>query len=72
MYHGQSQMVKAATPLHKAMEYETPPEEMPPTKVAPSTPESLIYDGYLKLCKHFSTCSQIVLRFIGNLPSIKH
>lgn len=23
MSHGQSQMVKAATPLHKAMEYET-------------------------------------------------
>lgn len=25
MSHGQSQMVKAATPLHKAMEYETAP-----------------------------------------------
>ncbi|KEH24941.1 hypothetical protein MTR_6g009455 [Medicago truncatula] len=37
-------MVKAATPLSKAMEYETTPAEMPPVKVAPSTPEPLIYD----------------------------
>jgi len=34
-----TQMVKAATPLSKAMEYETTPAEMPPVKVAPSTPE---------------------------------
>lgn len=43
-----TQMVKAATPLSKAMEYETTPAEMPPVTVAPSTPETLFYDGYLR------------------------
>ncbi|KAJ1377102.1 hypothetical protein SESBI_49250 [Sesbania bispinosa] len=37
--HGQSQMLKAAMPLHKAMEYETAPAEMPPVRAAPSTPK---------------------------------
>jgi hypothetical protein len=31
-------MVKAATPLHKAMEYETNTAEMPLFTAAPSTP----------------------------------
>jgi hypothetical protein len=41
-------MVKAATPLHKAMEYETTTAEMPLFTVAPSTPKTFIYDGYLR------------------------
>ncbi|WJX57124.1 phospholipase D [Trifolium repens] len=48
MSHGQSQMVKAATPLHKAMEYETTTAEMPLFTAAPSTPKTFIYDGYLR------------------------
>jgi hypothetical protein len=41
MSHGQSQIVKAVTPLHKAMEYETTTAEMPLFTAAPSTPKHL-------------------------------
>lgn len=64
-----TQMVNAATPLSKAMEYETIPAEMP---VAPSTPETLIYDGYLRNIQTlFSLLPIKYQRFIGNLPSIQ-
>jgi len=36
--HGQSQMINAATPLHKPMKYEIALAEMTPMKMVPSTP----------------------------------
>jgi len=44
MSHGQSQMVKAGTPLHKAMKYETTSMEIPPVTAVPSTPDAFVYD----------------------------
>ncbi|TKY50335.1 hypothetical protein E2542_SST27795 [Spatholobus suberectus] len=44
--HGQSQKVKAATPLHKAMEYETTQGEMPPVRRRQRR-RALIYDSQM-------------------------
>jgi len=58
MSHGQSQMVKAATPLHKAIKYETTPMEMPPVTMVTSTPDAFVYDDYMRIMQTRNTCVQ--------------
>jgi len=51
-------MVKAATPLHKAMKYETTQVEMPPVMVVSSTPDAFVYDDYMRIMQTRNTCVQ--------------
>jgi hypothetical protein len=55
--HGQSQIFMAATPLHKAMEYEAAPltdniHERVNFQWTSSTSEGLIYDVCFGICRH--------------------
>lgn len=51
-------MVKATTPLHKAIKYETTPTEMPPVTMVTSTPDAFVYDDYMRIMQTRNTCVQ--------------
>jgi len=51
-------MVKAATPSHKAMKYETTQVEMPSVMVVSSTPDAFVYDDYMRIMQTRNTCVQ--------------